>query len=419
VEVKLNSMVSQVRVLFDRQLYRQCGKMIRRAQKIARKHERYPTLMALLMWQTVLERYVLAVPKVKQLSRENFEHEISILHEFEGLVRMRRLSNELFVELEQHGSDRFVRSVPQSAKSLIDEADEVASEHPESFMIQALYLDLASAFYEGRGQERETTFRIRQRLIDLLKQYPDRVRERPHNLAYGLRNLVVSAARAGHYDAADAYLAELWQVPTLKLVEGYYNKMEGIVLERGCSLTVFLPLHRDNWPQAAKAAESLEQTLEERLPGMTANYQLDISLMMALAYLAVNDYSNSQRWVNVMLNFNDVGLRRDLQLLARVVFVLLLLATEEWELLSYRLNSFRQFIRRHSLEDQPEVKLVLSIRPSIKAATASAPEVWSGLAEVIDAHADLPQLTSEFATCFNLKAWVHHHLSRVYPEGHR
>lgn len=203
--------------------------------------------------------------------------------------------------------------------------------------------------------------RHRQRVDAMVRADPDRIRNAPHSYIAVLNNLVISAMRVGDTRAIEDGLARMRDFPERYRVASRED-LDATVFSRSYSIELYHLLDVGDRARLERAVRSVEEGLDgfgTRLPPFA---RLDFRYLLARSRFTLGDDARAQEHLDRILQKGRQGWRRDLQVLARILNLLLRFEDGEYRLLDSALTAFPRYAAQARFRSRSARLLLRALR---------------------------------------------------------
>jgi hypothetical protein len=408
VELRVTSMTNQAQLLFNKGLFSQSGKLIRKAEKLARQYEKSLDLATLISRRNGLLRHTadLRYEMIEEFHR-GYREELAVLQQYTRLKEMQWLAVQFFALLRDDGILQHAGTKQAQAAGIIARADELAAQEPDYFMLQASYLDIRSMHAMHVLNDTHLSLGFDRRLIDLLEANPHQLQQKPFNLVYALDNYLQHALTVGHWESYEELLATFTELPTRKTLAAHFDKLNDYVVARRGKLELGYYICSRQYAKGLQAAQALAAVFRTHEEQMLGKHRLLYCVNFALLHAFHRDYATAIKWLTPVLNCPDAELRPDLQGFARLFSLFLYWLRGDSELAEYRLGSTKRYLEKQALEGPIERCVLAYLRTHIPrlSGPADAAALFTGLIRTVH-EAGLEAEARSLLGYFDLLHWA-------------
>lgn len=412
-DIQLRSLMNSVQILFDKGLYEQCEKQLRKAAKMAEKYDKVIFQMEVTVWKMALMNQQLKVKEVRKHLEAAHQENMHRLKSLEGFLELRYLSMNGSAMLLEHGVKvADVETRLAAFEDVVQRARQVYQKTPHSFMVKAVFLDLM-AYYENRVRNSvERTLDYRQQLLQLLEENPHQIEQKPFNLVFAYYNYLYFCLEHKVFDDFEANLERMVAIAEKKVFRHHRQKLRSMVFAREVNLRLSYHLARNDWPTAIREGHELAQRVKKWNGELEPQTEGWFALNQCFIHLLEEDLSGALQWVNHILNGELKELRKDIQLHARMIELLIHLLRLDYDLVEYRLASTRRFLNKEDKLFVVEDSYLAWVRKALRAGHTNGAQVLQHLKKTLDT-GELSVQYRNLLGYFNFMGWVESVIPRL------
>ena len=339
----LQEQLRNIELLLDKALYKECGKIIRKAKKMAYDYEKYYFLLDLIDWEKILveEEYL----------RGKFDKDLNKLVEEEGecLEKLRNLAEYQMLYSKINYAFRTGGYARSDQEQII--VDEIANYHLIKGKNTALSTKAATACYYIKGlcatteRNLDESYANFNKVVKIMEDNPMIMRELPKRYVKALNNVMFAYMDYNDWDNCFAMI----------------DKLKGLVKKKGFeSIDVQLKLF--TFPHNAELLVCINKgdfdvAKEKVIPGILKGIEQydgkinseEVMLFyynISRVYFGSGDYKSALKYINFVLNDSEAGLREDVYAFARLVNLIIHYELGNYDLLDYTIKSTKRFVAK-------------------------------------------------------------------------
>ncbi|HMN04416.1 MAG TPA: hypothetical protein PKD45_01715 [Flavobacteriales bacterium] len=398
----LKQHINNIEILFGKALYEEANKMLQRAKKIARDHERFYLWYELLAWEKMLleEAY----------QSGNFTNDLDALIEEEDMVlgKLRNLAtyNVLYSKINYvFRSGGYVRTDEEHA--LVEEI----SGHP---LIKGKNTALSSrastichytqGFCYWARRDWATSYAKFLRVREILDGHPLLKKDLPKRYVRTLYYLIQCEIELGDHAHVREDIRKLRELPDSP---GFGDT--DIRLLVFCNSFLSELRYHDRVGDHAKGVQ-LEAKVEEgmaywgaRLP---KEYELEFYFLLSTVNFGAGRMSRALHWLNKVLNDPEPMLRQDIFTYARLFNLVVHYELGNYDLLEYIVRSTQRYLSKRQRAYGVEAALIEHVKKLARSTTPAAKQaLFASLRDQLDALMKDPN-EGTVLKYFNICAWV-------------
>ncbi|MDB4534642.1 hypothetical protein N9242_07210, partial [Vicingaceae bacterium] len=338
---ELRMQMDIIDILFEKGLYSQCKKVLKKAQDTARKYEDYIIIDALSIYE-----YEIAV---KESSYDDIQHYINVT--FPEVKEIRK-TNEMLAEYEYLlasikllvlKSNRSGLTIDKSKFEKLVQHDLLQAEvNSQPYRCQIDHHVIWGYYHHVMVEKKETYFH-RKKVLDLIEKHPHEILEHPKEWIKNARLLLVTLGYHKMYEELYAEQARIESMidkisetkKTQNLNAEIYNTIYIIKLD--------MDIDRGLFKQSSKYAKEVKTHFKTYENQIDLNSKMVMYFNFSYAYFGNQEYQKSLKWINELINNNYGNVRMDLQCMARIMNIVIHYELGNYELISSLVRSTNRF----------------------------------------------------------------------------
>lgn len=356
MDAELSSLVLQVQILLEKNLFFQAKKMLRKVKEKVKAQEKFEELLKLLHFEIEILKRTENLKLLRESLRQVEIEEQITLEKIANLLVYKRLESKVFMLMKvAHYSRKDEEDILYKE---ICSAKEMESEfEAQSIKAKVLYnyVHMCKATYEGSDPE---ALKHTERAVEVMEANEPILK---CDLSRYIRLLASVARYKFTMEGFEVATKLLLKVKAVQAKTSYER-----VLRFNTFHTVFLAMHNDVGKQLP---ESFMGELHKELKALSGNVVPSVRLWVCFEtskyYLLHGDYSESLKWMNDFLNHPRGSIRTDLQAMARLVNLIIHYELGNLDLIEYKLKSTYRFIYKQEILHKFERRVLSFFRKAI------------------------------------------------------
>lgn len=364
----LQEQIRNIELLFNKALYKECGKLIRKAKKMAYDFEKYYFLLDLIDWEkTLIEEEYLRGQFDKDLNKL-VEEETECLEKLRNLAEYQMLYSKINYVIRRGGYSR-----NEEEQVLVDE---IANYHLIKGKNTALSTKAATACYSIKGlcaiteRNLDDSYVNFKKVIKIMEDNPMIMKELPKRYVKALNNVMFAYM---DYERWDECL-------------GMINKLKGLIKKSGfesmdVQLKIFtssysaelsMCIHRGEFDRAMESVIPNTLTELKKYEGkINTEEEMLFYYNISTAYFGGGDYKSALKYINLVLNNSETGLRQDVYTFARLVNLIIHYELGNYDLLDYTIKSTKRFVAKSQRNYKFETEFLKDFKKLLKVRNVS------------------------------------------------
>jgi len=336
IDIVLYNYLSDISVLYSKELYVECYRIIKKAKKLATKYEKYSILLLLNEWKRNALRISHHVDGIQSYLDTEVEKDQEYISYVENENLYFNKSLELTLHLRKKGPDHKIDS-----KLVLPESG------PQTFRARR-YLFLQQSMQGYLEYNDSKIFEATQADVDLFEANPHFIKALPKQYIISLTNHLDSCAKIKYNDTFDTYMTR-----TVDVLDSYSFDPEFTAKEKLLVYIIKCTVYslRGNVENLKATRKELKDQYELTIKKGYRTSDLDIYVHDNLLRSALisNEFSLALQSYNDILQLNIGGYREDLQMEMRLLGLIPHFEMENWLLLESMVRSaLRLLQRKHS-----------------------------------------------------------------------
>lgn len=398
----LKQHINNIEILFGKALYTEAGKILQRAKRLARQHERFYYWFVLLSWEKML------IEEAYQTG--DFTTDLNVLIKEEDLVmaKLQNLAayNVLYAKVNYvFRSDGYVRTDEEHA--IVEEI----SDHPLIKGKNTALSERASTIcHYTQGfcywAKRDWTMGYSKflRVKEILDKHPLLKQDLPKRYVRTLYYLIQCEIELGDHAHILEHIKTLRGLPSKPGFGDIDIKLQVFSNSYLSELR-----HFDRTGEYDKAVKLEEPILEgmarmgDKLP---KEFELEFYFLLATVQFGAGNMNRSLHWLNRVLNDPEPALRQDIFTYARLFNLVVHYELGNFELLVYIVRSTQRFLNKRHRAYGVEAAMIEHIKKLARTTSpATRKELFLSLKDNLDELMKDPN-ESTVLKYFNVVAWV-------------
>lgn len=330
-------------ILYNKGLYKQCEKLLKSAEKQAKKYERFNLLLEIKQKQKkLIENELYTEIKEAQITKM-FEEESAVINEIKTYHELWNVKSLLFQEINLRGNVRNEQDTIK-LKGLVDRITNIDVRN-YSTKINYLYHHIHSAYYFSVN-DLECSYHHLKANLALLEDDSTTFKNRPNLYFSLLTNIIYVSTRLKEYEEAQDYLQRLKNISankkqkTLDLDIKYFSS--------SCSLELFLLIEKGDYHKAEQLVPQIEEAYRLYGDHINSLRKAYIDFKVGIIYLSIGDYTKALSWINKILNESKIDQKQDIFCFAQLINLILHFELNNDRFLPYAINSTKRYLKNRN-----------------------------------------------------------------------
>ena len=345
VDDQIQEAIRQAKVLYDKALYSQAGKVIKKAKYIACKYEKDTILLEIIRWQKkiMISSSIYGNASEKDIIQLSKEEKISV-HKVGNVNQYWEQYVLMFQLYLINGKVRNQEEIKKYNR-IIDIPILKNEELPSSFQSKKYFYAIYFLYYEVVNNMKEAYISCK-KFLDLMEALPHQLEEEATQYIATLHNLLFCMKKLKKYEELINTIPKLRSM--LKKFPEYENTHWNILIYTH-NIEFSIYLDTGQFQKAEKILTEIEALLQSQ-KNSRLSFELSFNLNKALFYFGNNDYHKAISCINFILNKKKADVLEDHYSFAKIFSLILHFERGNIELLPYLIRSvYRYLLRKNKL----------------------------------------------------------------------
>lgn len=335
----LKGMLTDIYILYQKRMYRQCEKLVLQAKSLALKHEKFLLLLDLLTWQIELMQITYFIGKEKKQIEKAHNEILECLNRYRKINDYLLLSNRVFLMVSKKG---FIRTATEKKElqKLFETPLLLHKPHNGSYE-ESFYYYLCKGLFYYLQMDYVNACYYTSTLASLMELRKEITQEKITQYSAVLNNLCIYQISLKKFKEATQTIQKLKAIaPRQKL---HSQELYFIA----ANLELLLHASRGTFEEGVKFAEKLER--ERNLfpeKAMAGKFETPMNYRIAYLYFGLNNYRKANYYLNKILNMEEIDLRNDIQCFALIISLIVHYEMGNYELLHYIIKSNFRYLQK-------------------------------------------------------------------------
>ncbi len=402
-QLQVFEMFKQLNVLYNRNLYKQCERLLQRISKRAEILDRDSIWLEIWFWRLELavrsddveahNAFAKAFPvKIKEL-----------VEKIENLSGYQVLGSEVSLVMKQKGDARD-KKVKEHLIRIIGHP--LLSDEKHCRSPKAVYnFHHINSFINTLLGRQEEAYVHRKKLLNVFRNNDEIILSKPDQYLVLLNNFIASAFRTNRMQDALESLEAMRKLPfTLKKAQ--FQKIETRWFAYLPNLEMYAAVYDGNFDFAMKVATKVVDELPRFEDKLNKSTLLVFYVNLSYTFYGAGKFESSLLWLNKILNETKDSTRENLHAQARIFDLLLHYDLENFDLLESKIKStYRYLLKKEQLFGIERVMMRYLKRTVNVVSPDSFRAYCQSFLEELNTTPKTP-LEDEMLKRFNLPAWL-------------
>jgi hypothetical protein len=354
----LKQEIKNIEILYQKTLYEECEKFLKRAKKLAFEHEKFYYLFELIGIEKMLLEEAFEDGKFNRSLDELIEEEQMVISKLRNLAEYHVLYSKVNLAFRSEGYAR-----EQNTRSIIDEVSEnhlIKAKNTALSKRAATICYYTQGFCHSANNNKDLSFIAFQQVKTILDSNPSLRSDLIKRYVRTIYNLIKIHIERKEFRSAFKLIEELRGLEK----DDKYTSIDIKIRIFRATYMAELDIY-DKLGEYKKSLELID-LIEDRLVYFENNtnkeHLIAFYLKFAVLYIGINDLNRSLFWVNKILNDNEKILRQDLYAYARLINIVIHFELGNYDLIEYLVKSTQRFLYKKKRDFELEIMILSTIR---------------------------------------------------------
>jgi len=345
IDAQIFKQLHSADILYNKSLYDQCRTILRSAEKLAEKHNRFNLLLEISKKQKRLHENkgyaeISAMEIVSILERDNYLQDQSFTYN-----KLWNIKSQLFHLLSHKGVSRSQEDI-LNFKSIIDDLTQSVNKEIFYFDTHYLFHHIYSAYYFAINDFQNCLDHLKIN-IEYFENHPQLIENHPNSYFSILTNAIFVSEKQEKYKEANGLLEKLKQLPA-KIEMDNNEDLQIKLFSSINSIELSMLTRRGDFEKAVKLVPLIERGLMTYGANLSAPRIAFLEFKMAVIFLSLGECSSALKWINNILNNKRLDQKEDLFSFAQLLDLLIHLEMKNTQLLPYALKNTQRYLKSHN-----------------------------------------------------------------------
>ena len=316
IDAQIFKQLHSADILYNKSLYDQCRTILRSAEKLAEKHNRFNLLLEISKKQKRLHENkgyaeISAMEIVSILERDNYLQDQSFTYN-----KLWNIKSQLFHLLSHKGVSRSQEDI-LNFKSIIDDLTQSVNKEIFYFDTHYLFHHIYSAYYFAINDFQNCLDHLKIN-IEYFENDLQYIENHPNSYFSILTNAIFVSEKQEKYKEANELLEKLKQLPA-KIVMDNNEDLQIKLFSSINSIELSMLTRRGDFEKAVKLVPLIERGLMTYGTNLSAPRIAFLEFKMAVIFLSLGECSSALKWINNILNNKRLDQKEDLFSFAKLL----------------------------------------------------------------------------------------------------
>lgn len=354
----LKQEIKNIEVLFKKTLFKECGKFLQRAKKIAEDNEKFYYSIDLINWEKILLEEAYEAGEFTRDLNDLIAEEQQVIRCLNNLAEYQVLYSKINYIFRLGG---FVKSDDERG-----EVEEIARDPLIIDSSQALSIRAKSICYYVRGfccvafRDIEGAIKNFEKAKEWCESNINILNDLPNRYVRILSNLAQVYISNKDYNKVESLIIQfddLTKRPAFSTAD-----VENLLVFSRNTTRLLLLNRQGDYKNGVIKAEEIIKAFRDQQVVISKEKEIILNYIISYIYFGNGQYKEALQWINKVLNDNENTLRQDIYSYARIFNLIIHFELGNFDLLEYIIKSTNRFLNKKNRDYQVETTLVDYIR---------------------------------------------------------
>lgn len=341
-DAQLYKLMHSADILYTKSLYDQCARVLRSAEKLAEKHERFNLLSEIRRKQKkLIENNGYSDTKDEFLLDIELKDR-AISKQIELYNILWKIKSDLFLVLARKGRSRTSEDA-EVYTNIINNLPQNLNAHDLPFETAYLYYHIQSAYWFAVGDLEKSYINLKNN-IETFENREGAIESNLNNYFSLLTNAIYVSEKLSYHSDSINYLKVLKSLTT-RFDVSHNEDIQIKLFASSYSIELSLLTSQGEFIQAEKLIPEIEKGLINFEEKISPRRRAFIHFKLATVELGLGKYSNALKRLNLILNNSDLDASEDILSYTQILDLLVHLEMKHDKLLPYALKNTQRFLK--------------------------------------------------------------------------
>ena len=334
-EREIHELLDHIELLYEKQLYKQCLKVLQRVFEIASKTEHFLHLLKIYKWRYKILRETQDVEDLKELLNFAPSEELLLIKQYKNCREYDWLLTEIFITYKETGHIR------NKDEGLIYEAimSKISGENNKLLSkrakISSVWISYFNAYIHSDYVQ---AYYYTKQIIQLIESFPDFEKEYAKMYILTLDNLVLVASKTKkNYEEISAYVAKI------RALKGDTDLVKEMIFCYSYGMELRYYFITGKFKEGIQSVKKLEAQIAANKKTMNSLFIQNTYQNMIYLYFGAMEYTKALEYVNKFIN-KEVNARYNIDCDIHIINLIIHYELGNTDLLEYLLKSTYRFL---------------------------------------------------------------------------
>lgn len=354
VNARLWSLLSQIEVLYNKGLHKECIRQIKKAKELARHFDSQHLLSQILIWEGRVLNNTISGEVESKMLEQIFNENISAVEKIRIESEYLPLINKLF-SIHRDKGVLSPKEMTSKLREFIPHPLLRAKKTPASYYGRYYNFSLLS-IYNYLRNDFEKSYLYQKKIVENFEMYPQQIDNSPDLYCSALGNFLSSSVQLRNESEIENSfnkISRMMQNPVC-----LNNKRAVIFLHLGYNWMVSYYNIIGEFKKGGMLIKQMDRLFADFINYFDKSTVLVIYYNYAHCYFLAGNYKQAIFWLNKIINDKDSTIRIDIQTIARLLNLIAHFELGNLEVLTYLIKSVYRFLLKSNRLNKIELIVI-------------------------------------------------------------
>lgn len=366
IEIKLSSLINSAIILYRKELFPHCIKIIGKAKMLAQRFDKPSKLLEAIHIERQALRVNSSLNEVSEALMKNYDEEQEVLKKLKNISEYRRLYDSIVIYATAKGISRDKQNSARLEKLL---SNKLINDYKlaKYFQSRVIFM-LIHCFTSNLKGDSPKAYQYGLKLLEVIGDSEDNKTIAAYEYLLALQELMLSSHSQDKNKEAEYYFKRLTDEQD-KLLKHAPNKVRNFLKMR--TLTGMMNINSGQG-RFEENIVVINELLDLSKQNESASYRDEVlvtNFLAAISFFAIGKYDESLGYLNRIFNSKAFELREDIQISCRILNLILHYELSHMGSLEYYIKSTYRYLKKRNRLSPFEKLLFDFIKQSLSLST--------------------------------------------------
>ena len=339
VNRELDELIHSINILYNKQLFHTCKKLLLKAKKIAVNLEKWERLIELEQIEGKIHLSDFDMKQFKSFAESSYLNKKSAIQKIENVSDYRLLYYRIMTRMGK--SDMTRKKSELTGYKKITRNKLFKNEHYAKSLNARYYFYASRYFYYRAIGNLQENYSYQLKMVEFLEKYPQFIRQDNQKYIAALNNLIIAQTQLKLFDQALITVYKLREmISKYKLPSTFDLKMRIFTRSYHSELQIYILV--GEFSKGIKIAHHIEEGLKKFFRKIGIEYQIMFYYQLFYVYFGNEQYSKALHFLNKVLSHKQIINLPEVNSIARITNLILHYEIGNFDLLEHVVRAVKR-----------------------------------------------------------------------------